>query len=60
MLDFGAVARLPQGQLPEAMGRLIRIALESDEESLVAGLRVGVQHVGALGSREEEAEDSSP
>lgn len=39
VLDFGAVARLPQGQLPEAMGRLIRIALESDEESLVAGLR---------------------
>ena len=27
VLDFGAVARLPQGQLPEAMGRLIRIAL---------------------------------
>jgi predicted unusual protein kinase regulating ubiquinone biosynthesis (AarF/ABC1/UbiB family) len=39
VLDFGAVARLPQGQLPEAMGRLIRIAIESDQESLVAGLR---------------------
>ncbi|GAA1935578.1 ABC1 kinase family protein [Nocardioides hwasunensis] len=39
VLDFGAVARLPQGQLPEAMGRLIRVAMESDEESLVAGLR---------------------
>jgi predicted unusual protein kinase regulating ubiquinone biosynthesis (AarF/ABC1/UbiB family) len=39
VLDFGAVARLPQGQLPEAMGRLIRIALDSDQESLVAGLR---------------------
>jgi predicted unusual protein kinase regulating ubiquinone biosynthesis (AarF/ABC1/UbiB family) len=39
VLDFGAVARLPGGQLPEAMGRLIRIAIESDEESLVAGLR---------------------
>ncbi|WP_210649061.1 AarF/ABC1/UbiB kinase family protein [Nocardioides sp. SYSU D00065] len=39
VLDFGAVARLPNGGLPEAMGRLIRIALESDEESLVAGLR---------------------
>ncbi|MBC2932822.1 AarF/ABC1/UbiB kinase family protein [Nocardioides sp. zg-1228] len=39
VLDFGAVARLPQGQLPEAMGRLIRIALDSDEASLVAGLR---------------------
>lgn len=39
VLDFGAVARLAGGQLPEAMGRLIRIAIESDEESLVAGLR---------------------
>jgi predicted unusual protein kinase regulating ubiquinone biosynthesis (AarF/ABC1/UbiB family) len=39
VLDFGAVARLPQGQLPPAMGRLMRIALDSDEESLVAGLR---------------------
>lgn len=39
VLDFGAVARLPDGQLPPAMGRLIRIALDSDEESLVAGLR---------------------
>jgi predicted unusual protein kinase regulating ubiquinone biosynthesis (AarF/ABC1/UbiB family) len=39
VLDFGAVARLPDGQLPSAMGRLMRIALDSDEESLVAGLR---------------------
>ncbi|MDZ5660504.1 AarF/ABC1/UbiB kinase family protein [Nocardioides sp. S-58] len=39
VLDFGAVARLPGGTLPAAMGRLMRIALESDEESLVAGLR---------------------
>ncbi|RYC09603.1 ABC1 kinase family protein [Nocardioides zhouii] len=39
VLDFGAVARLPHGQLPEAMGRLIRIALDSDQDSLVAGLR---------------------
>ncbi|UFN46248.1 ABC1 kinase family protein [Nocardioides okcheonensis] len=39
VLDFGAVARLPDGQLPPAMGRLIRIAIDSDEESLVAGLR---------------------
>ncbi|KRE97541.1 ABC transporter ATP-binding protein [Nocardioides sp. Soil774] len=39
VLDFGAVARLSDGQLPEAMGRLIRIAIDSDEESLVAGLR---------------------
>jgi predicted unusual protein kinase regulating ubiquinone biosynthesis (AarF/ABC1/UbiB family) len=39
ILDFGAVARLPQGQLPEAMGRLIRVAAEADPDSLVAGLR---------------------
>jgi predicted unusual protein kinase regulating ubiquinone biosynthesis (AarF/ABC1/UbiB family) len=39
VLDFGAVARLPQGQLPEAMGRLIRVAADADPESLVAGLR---------------------
>lgn len=39
VLDFGAVARLPGGRLPEAAGRLMRIALDSDEESLVAGLR---------------------
>jgi predicted unusual protein kinase regulating ubiquinone biosynthesis (AarF/ABC1/UbiB family) len=39
VLDFGAVARLPDGQLPEAMGRLMRIALDSDDQSLVAGLR---------------------
>lgn len=39
ILDFGAVARLPQGRLPDAMGRLIRVATEADSESLVAGLR---------------------
>lgn len=39
ILDFGAVARLPGGQLPEAMGRLIRVAAEADPDSLVAGLR---------------------
>jgi predicted unusual protein kinase regulating ubiquinone biosynthesis (AarF/ABC1/UbiB family) len=39
VLDFGAVARLPEGRLPDAMGRLIRVALESDPETLVAGLR---------------------
>lgn len=39
VLDFGAVARLPDGRLPEAAGKLMRVALESDPESLVAGLR---------------------
>ena len=39
VLDFGAVARLPDRGLPEAMGRLLRIAAEQDEASLVDGLR---------------------
>ena len=39
VLDFGAVARLEDGGMPPATGRLMRIALDSDEESLVAGLR---------------------
>ncbi|QIK74238.1 ABC1 kinase family protein [Nocardioides piscis] len=39
ILDFGAVARLPEQHLPEAMGRLIRIARDADVDELVAGLR---------------------
>jgi predicted unusual protein kinase regulating ubiquinone biosynthesis (AarF/ABC1/UbiB family) len=39
VLDFGAVARLPQRQLPDAMGSLIRIARDADVDQLVAGLR---------------------
>ncbi len=39
VLDFGAVARLPDKRLPDAMGRLIRIAADSDADKLVAGLR---------------------
>jgi predicted unusual protein kinase regulating ubiquinone biosynthesis (AarF/ABC1/UbiB family) len=39
VLDFGAVARLPDRNFPEAMGRLIRIAVEADPDTLVAGLR---------------------
>ena len=39
VLDFGAVARLPSSGLPEAMGRLIRIAADQDEDQLVEGLR---------------------
>ena len=39
VLDFGAVARLPEAGLPEAMGRLIRVAAESSEEELLDGLR---------------------
>ena len=39
VLDYGAVARLPQRSLPEAMGRLIRIAAIEDHEELLQGLR---------------------
>jgi predicted unusual protein kinase regulating ubiquinone biosynthesis (AarF/ABC1/UbiB family) len=39
VLDFGAVARLPEGTLPRAMGTLIRIATLEDHEELLAGLR---------------------
>ena len=39
VLDFGAVARLPEGGLPEAMGRLLRVASLADEDGLVEGLR---------------------
>jgi predicted unusual protein kinase regulating ubiquinone biosynthesis (AarF/ABC1/UbiB family) len=37
-IDFGAVARLPEG-LPEPIGRLVRIALSGDAELVLAGLR---------------------
>ena len=39
VLDFGAVARLPDGGMPEGAGRLMRIALGSDSEALVDALR---------------------
>ncbi len=39
VLDFGAVARLPERAMPSAMGRLIRIAMSGDEETLAEGLR---------------------
>lgn len=39
VLDFGAVARLPEGELPEAMGTLIRVAGDADRSSLEQGLR---------------------
>jgi predicted unusual protein kinase regulating ubiquinone biosynthesis (AarF/ABC1/UbiB family) len=39
ILDFGAVARLPAQGLPEAMGRLIRIAATREKDELVEGLR---------------------
>ena len=38
VLDFGGVARLPEGA-PEPIGRLLRLALAGDAEAVVAGLR---------------------
>ncbi|MEO6472252.1 MAG: AarF/ABC1/UbiB kinase family protein [Aeromicrobium sp.] len=38
VVDYGAVARLPEG-LPPAMGRLLRLAVEGDFDSVVDGLR---------------------
>jgi predicted unusual protein kinase regulating ubiquinone biosynthesis (AarF/ABC1/UbiB family) len=38
VVDFGAVARLPDGH-PEPIGRLARLALEGDAEGVLAGLR---------------------
>jgi predicted unusual protein kinase regulating ubiquinone biosynthesis (AarF/ABC1/UbiB family) len=39
VLDFGAVARLPDRGLPDAMGRLLRVAALEDEGALLEGLR---------------------
>jgi predicted unusual protein kinase regulating ubiquinone biosynthesis (AarF/ABC1/UbiB family) len=39
VLDYGAVARLPDAGLPAAMGRLIRIAGDREPDELVSGLR---------------------
>jgi predicted unusual protein kinase regulating ubiquinone biosynthesis (AarF/ABC1/UbiB family) len=39
VLDFGAVARLPGGELPRSLGALIRIATMENYEELVAALR---------------------
>lgn len=41
VLDFGAVARLPEGNLPETLGELIRIASMDDYNEVVDALRRG-------------------
>ncbi|MGN6333218.1 MAG: ABC1 kinase family protein [Motilibacteraceae bacterium] len=38
VLDFGAVARLPEG-LPPSIGHLLRVALDADADAVVEGLR---------------------
>jgi len=39
VVDFGAVARLPENQLPSAIGTLLRIAMYDDYDDVLAGLR---------------------
>jgi predicted unusual protein kinase regulating ubiquinone biosynthesis (AarF/ABC1/UbiB family) len=39
VLDYGSVARLPEGTMPSAMGSLIRLSALGDGEQLLAGLR---------------------
>jgi predicted unusual protein kinase regulating ubiquinone biosynthesis (AarF/ABC1/UbiB family) len=39
VLDYGAVARLPEGALPRALGRLMRIAMSDDYDAVIAQLR---------------------
>ncbi len=39
VLDYGAVARLPERSLPAAMGRLMRLAVDEDPDALLEGLR---------------------
>ena len=39
VVDYGAVARLPERQLPRAIGRLMRIAMREDYHQVLDGLR---------------------
>lgn len=39
VLDFGAVARLPEGGLPSSLGRLVRLCADGDADALLAGVR---------------------
>ena len=39
VVDYGAVARLPDGTLPQIIGRLLRRAIDDDYEAVLDGLR---------------------
>ncbi|MEJ7707875.1 MAG: AarF/ABC1/UbiB kinase family protein [Nocardioidaceae bacterium] len=39
VVDYGAVARLPNGALPEVIGSLLRHAVEDDYDAVLSGLR---------------------
>lgn len=41
VLDYGAVARLPERRLPDSLGSLIRLACLGDYDQLVEALRAG-------------------
>ncbi|OLF14876.1 ABC1 kinase family protein [Actinophytocola xanthii] len=53
VIDFGAVAHLPQG-LPEAHGRMVRLALDGDSDALLTLLRE--EHFVRPDQRDLEAE----
>lgn len=39
VLDYGAIARLPERGLPAPLGRIIRLCADGDAEAVMAGLR---------------------
>jgi predicted unusual protein kinase regulating ubiquinone biosynthesis (AarF/ABC1/UbiB family) len=39
VLDYGAIARLPQRGLPAPLGRIVRLCADGDGDALMAGLR---------------------
>jgi predicted unusual protein kinase regulating ubiquinone biosynthesis (AarF/ABC1/UbiB family) len=39
VLDYGSVARLPEGRLPESIGNLMRVCATGDGDQVLAGLR---------------------
>jgi predicted unusual protein kinase regulating ubiquinone biosynthesis (AarF/ABC1/UbiB family) len=41
VVDYGAVARLPDGALPRVIGRLLRHAVDDDYDAVLDGLREG-------------------
>jgi predicted unusual protein kinase regulating ubiquinone biosynthesis (AarF/ABC1/UbiB family) len=60
VVDFGAVARLPDG-LPPSMGRLLRTALSGDRAAVLEGLRAeGFVRVGVVVDAEQLGEYLDP
>ena len=60
VLDYGAVARLPEGQLPRSLGRLMQIALLDDYDEVVEHLRDrGVHQAAHPGARRATSRPTS-